>query len=350
MRLTDIGIRALPIPPVGQKTYFDDALSGFGVRVSQGGTKSYVVLLGEKRQRKTIGRYPEKSLKDARNEARVALGAKTVTKAPQDAISDVTGHVAAFLIYCQQKNRPRTVKDYERHLRLHLPHPPTRAKLAERFMELSNRPGEYRHAFLVIRTFLNWCVSVGHLERSPLDGLRLTVTPQPRSRVLTAAEIKAVWAHEDRPFTDVVRLMILTGQRRSEITAIKPEWVADGFVHLPGTATKNRRPHSFPIGPQARDILTRAPFQYQGWSKGKARMDKATGVAGYTLHDLRRTFVSHHAAIGTPLHITEKMVNHISGSFGGIVSVYNQYQYLTEMSTACLQYEAYIGKLVDARA
>jgi len=305
-----------------------------------------VVVLGEKRQRITLGRYPEKSLKDARNEARVVLGTGKVPQSPLGAISEAPSYVQDFLRYCSQKNRPRTVKDYERHLRLHLPNPPTRSNLVERFLELSDRPGEYRHAFLVLRTFFNWCVSVGHLERSPLEGLRLTVTPQPRSRVLTAAEIKSVFSHDDRPFTDVVQLMILTGQRRGEITSIKPDWVAEEFVHLPGTVTKNKHPHSFPRGPMARSILARAPFRYQGWSKAKARMDKATGVTGYTLHDLRRTFVSHHAALGAPLHITEKMVNHTSGSFGGIVSVYNQYQYLDEMRAAILQYETHIAKVV----
>lgn len=350
MRLTDIGIRSLAIPEKGQKTYVDDALPGFGVRVSQGGSKSFVVTYGAGRQRKTLGRYPDKSLKDARNEARVILGSGQVPKTPQDAISDLPGHVDDFLLFCRQKNRPRTVQDYERHLRLHLPRNPTREKLAEKFLELSNRPGEYRHAFLVIRTFLNWCVSVGYLERSPLEGLRLTVAPLPRSRVLSADELRAVWAHDDLPFTDVVKLMILTGQRRGEITAIKAQWVADNFVHLPPSVTKNKRPHSFPIGPMAKAILERVPFSYQGWSKGKARMDKVTGVDDYTLHDLRRTFVSHHAALGTPMHITEKMVNHVSGSFGGVVSVYNQHRYLDEMHTAALQYEAFIAKIVGARA
>ncbi|WP_417629027.1 Arm DNA-binding domain-containing protein [Pararhodobacter aggregans] len=78
MRLTDIGIRSLAIPAKGQKTYVDDTLPGFGVRVSQGGAKSFVVTYGARRQLKTLGRYPDKSLKDARNEARVILGSGQV--------------------------------------------------------------------------------------------------------------------------------------------------------------------------------------------------------------------------------------------------------------------------------
>jgi integrase len=348
MRLSDLAVKALPIPVSGQKTYFDEILPGFGVRVSQGGARSFVVMYGQKRQLKTIGRYPEKSLKEARKEAHLILGSGEVPKTLEDAVSALSEHVEDYLTHVRRNNRPRTASDYERHLKLHLPKSPTRENLAAKFLELADRPGEYRHAFLSLRTYFNWCVHVGHISQSPMQGMQLTVTPQPRTRVLTGPELKAIWNYEDRPFTDVVKLMILTGQRRSEITAVQPLWIDKDQVHLPTTITKNKHPHSFPIGPLAQEIFTRAPFSYQGWSKGKARMDKAVGVGGYTLHDLRRTFVSHHAAIGTPLHITEKLVNHISGSFGGIVSVYNQHKYVTEMREAALLFEKYVTKLVTA--
>jgi integrase len=347
MRLTDIGIRALPIPATGQKTYFDEALPGFGVRVSQGGSKSFVVMYGHKRQLKTLGRYPDKSLKEARKEAHVILGAGEVVLTPDEASAALGGYVEDFLAHCRKHNRDRTVRDYERHLRLHLPAKPTRERLAEKFLELSDRPGEYRHAFLTIRTYFNWCVSIGHIDRSPIEGMKLTISPQPRTRALSAEEIKTIWQYEDRPFTDVVKIMLLTGQRRGEITAIQPEWVGDDVVNLPASVTKNGRPHTFPIGAVAKELLAAAPFRYQGWSKAKARMDKATGVTGYTLHDLRRTFVTHHAAIGTPLHVAEKLVNHVSGTFGGVVSVYNQHKYLDEMKVAAQIYETYLVSLME---
>ena len=58
MRLTDLSIKVLQSPERGQKTYADDTLPGFGVRVSQGGTKTFVLVHGATRQRETIGRYP----------------------------------------------------------------------------------------------------------------------------------------------------------------------------------------------------------------------------------------------------------------------------------------------------
>jgi hypothetical protein len=57
--LTDLAIRSLPIPPTGQKAYFDDAVPGFGIRISQGGTRSFFLLTGKayNRQRQSIGRF-----------------------------------------------------------------------------------------------------------------------------------------------------------------------------------------------------------------------------------------------------------------------------------------------------
>ena len=58
MKLTDLSIKGLKAPPTGQRTYPDDSLAGFGVRVSQGGTRSFVLVHGKSRERTTIGRYP----------------------------------------------------------------------------------------------------------------------------------------------------------------------------------------------------------------------------------------------------------------------------------------------------
>ena len=74
MRLTDLLIKKIGSPERGQKTFYDDALPGFGVRVSQGGSKSFVVMYGKKRQLRTLGRYPDLSLADARKEAKRVQG------------------------------------------------------------------------------------------------------------------------------------------------------------------------------------------------------------------------------------------------------------------------------------
>jgi Arm domain-containing DNA-binding protein len=78
MKLTDITLRALQAPATGVTVYFDDTLTGFGVRVSQAGTKSFVLTHGTRRQRETLGRVGIVSLQEARAEAkrRLALHAR----------------------------------------------------------------------------------------------------------------------------------------------------------------------------------------------------------------------------------------------------------------------------------
>jgi hypothetical protein len=80
MHLTDISIKAIQTPPSGQVTYSDDSLPGFGVRVSQGGVKSFVVVMGRSRRRVTIGRYPTISLQKARGRAKELLAERTLGK------------------------------------------------------------------------------------------------------------------------------------------------------------------------------------------------------------------------------------------------------------------------------
>lgn len=113
MKLTDTGIKALLIKPKGQKTYWDDTLKGFGCRVSQGGTKSFVVQHGFDRRLITIGRYPIITLADARTEAKRILAELTLGRhRPRTVRWDEA--LGLYLAACEEKNRKRTVHAYRR--------------------------------------------------------------------------------------------------------------------------------------------------------------------------------------------------------------------------------------------
>src|ERR1700759_3738811 len=108
MRLTDMTIRTLQPPANGARVYTDDIVTGFGVRVSQGGTKSYVLTHGPRHHRETIGRVDVIDLKDARAEAKRRLAEYTLGKHKPKAI----GWDAArdeFLAECAGKLKPRTL-------------------------------------------------------------------------------------------------------------------------------------------------------------------------------------------------------------------------------------------------
>jgi integrase len=86
------------------------------------------------------------------------------------------------------------------------------------------------------------------------------------------------------------------------------------------------------------------------WAKGKRELDAkyAGQVAPYTLHDLRRTFATNLAALGTPPHITERLLNHVSGTISGVAEIYNRYAYMDEMRVAVRAWEKRLTGLLRA--
>jgi hypothetical protein len=204
--LTDIAIRALQPPAKGQVTYIDKKMPGFGVRVSQGGTKSFIVVYGANRRRATIGKCGVVSLADARQEAKNLLAEHTLGR---NRVVPITFAKAkeGFLAACEQKNKPRTVQDYTRVLNRHFSF--GRVQLTDirkhdltcRIDKLRKTPAEQNYAFVVARSFFRWAVRQNHLEQSPLDGLQMPARTRPRERVLTEAELGAVFVRAlDTPY------------------------------------------------------------------------------------------------------------------------------------------------------
>ncbi len=362
MRLTDLSIRKLKSPIQGQRTHFDDAPSGFGVRVSQGGAKSFVVMYGKRRQLKTIGRYPDMKLADARREAKRIQGELAFQNmADLSHLPAITFTEAKdrFLDDTKSRTRPKTHYEYQRLLGLHFKYNKqvqeiSRHDVMRVVSKLNNTPSEAQHAFVAIRTMMNWCTKHGLVDNSPVP--RMTFKIKARSRILTDNELTAVWKRAgatEHPFGYIVQLLILTGQRRSEIGSLRWSWVNSDQIVYPPDFTKNKREHRLPIGTMANDILeglsndadlvfpsrdnTDTPFN--GWSKCKKRFDEALDMPPYTLHDLRRTYSSNMARLGVPIHVTEKLLNHVSGTVSGITAVYNRHTYMNEMQEAVNLFE-----------
>lgn len=360
MPLTDIQIRKLASPAKGQRTYFDDGLPGFGVRVSQGGSKTFVVKYGRERRLRTLGRYPELRLKDARSQAMEWMAANRATERRPGATLKISGAIELFADHNRKKNRERTGRDYDRYLTQHLPTRSlaelTRSDIVDVMRALSHVPGTQRQAFMAIRAFLNWCVRNDYLQASPIQGYNPISTPKPRDRILSEEELAILYRHcSDTVFHRIIRMLVLTGQRRGEVSQMQWDWIDGDTITVPGDVAKNGHAHTFPIGPLTSELLNQSaneselvfPGQrgpWNSWSKHKKKLD-VLSLEPWTLHDLRRSMVSLHAKLGTPVTVAEKLVNHVSGTLGGIVGVYNRYDYMSEMKDAVSRYEAHIGKL-----
>jgi integrase len=170
-------------------------------------------------------------------------------------------------------------------------------------------------------------------------------------------------------FGDILRLLILTGQRREEIGGLR--WSEVDFeralIVLQPARTKNKRLHEIPLSPQARAILERQPKRrrelifgrgeggFSGWSVGKARLDRhllatrqeagAKPMPDWRLHDLRRTAATGMADLGVLPHIVEAVLNHVSGHRTGVAGIYNRARYETEMRDALERWADHVARI-----
>ena len=332
IRLTDLSVRSLAAPATGSITYFDDTVPGLGLRVSAGGTRAYTLVYGPSRTRAAIGRVGVISLKDARTKAKAIVAQHTLGAiGRQSPTFEVT--LDDFEKSVEKKNKDRTAKETMRLLKKHFL-PPwrhhrldtiTASTVSNILDRMKDTPSEANHAFAAIRLFFNWAVRRELAVRSPCTALQAPTSPVFRERVLTDEELKEIlaWAKlECSAFAAIVQLLILTGQRRGEIGALEGSMVdfTTKTITLPSRLTKNKREHRFPFGTTAEAILReyhREGFlfpagesdnSFSAWSKSKTALDNATGTNEWTLHDLRRSFATRLAALGTPIHVTEKLL------------------------------------------
>jgi integrase len=371
--LTDLSIRALTVPNHGQVDYWDARTPGFGVRVSQGGAKTFVAKQGNRRH--TLGRFPFTSLQMARSAAKRLLADKYVVPTPDLTFADALDRF--LTTHCRQKNRPSTAKETERLLRRDfLPswgRKPvgsiTKSDVLTVLEGKRERPGAANHAFGAIRTFFNWCLRYDYRTTSPCAGLSLPAKTGTRSRVLTDEELAAVWrgaASAEYPYGAIVQLMILTGQRRGEIASLDNRFInrKEQTITYPPAQVKNAREHKIPYGPMTAEILDAIPRHnsttllfparglpdqpFCGFNKGKIRLDRAVPIAPWTHHDLRRTFATGLASLRVPPYIIERLLNHASGTISGVAAVYNRYHFLNEMREAMLKWEAKLAELLPS--
>lgn len=362
-RLTDMAVKKLNHPSQGQVTYWDETTPGFGLRCSPK-SKSFIVMFGEERRLKTLGRYPLLSLQEARRKARLFLSEASFGR-HQDRRVTYEHAVSLFLSDCDARLRPLTVREYRRHLGFFgfskTVAGVERSDIFQKLEELRSTPINQNYAFTAMKVFLNWCVRNQYLTHNPIAADKKPARQYSRERILNDDEMRLLYSHVRQTrslFHDLVALLILTGQRKSEIGNLRWDEIDQGNLALSGERTKNHRAHRLPLSKVALHIIeTREAVSFyvfpgkdisqpfNGFRRAKGRLDTEIGIDHFTLHDLRRTFSSNMARLGVPIHVTEKMLNHQSGSFGGVAGVYNRHGYMAEMQTAMQEYEGFLENL-----
>lgn len=368
MRLTDFTIKALKPPPVGQITYTDDSIPGFGIRVSRGGAKTFVLVHGKKRKRVTIGRYPIVALSNARDHAKRSLAKKTLDGDQQDERYDEA--LELFLdARCKQKNKASTAKETKRLLNRHFTQfkdmmlqEITTKEIMGTVDRLHETPSEANHAFTAMRTFLRFCVSRRLLKHSPLEAVELPYKARSRDRVLTADELRAILIEAGNfgAYGAILKLLVLTGQREGKIAALEHSHLdfEKKLINWPAALMKNNQPHTIPLCDRATEVLE--PFlkpkgllfpsirgkAFNNWSASKKRFDKALPLPHWVLHDFRRVFsTTLSEKLRVMPHITERLLAHTTGEVSGVGAIYNRARYIAEMREALNLWEAHVAVL-----
>lgn len=401
--LTVKSVEAAKADPGKRRELPDAALPGLYLVVQPAGGKSWAVRYRAdgKPRKLTLGPYPRLGLTDAREAARTALravaegrdpaGEKQAAKVEVAAVQTMQfGAVVADYIERYAKPRNRSWRETESFLTRTLD---ATDKWQEKDVRAIGRKdvldaldavvarGASIHAnrlFAALRRFFAWTVERGILDASPMAGLKPPSPEISRDRILTDAELVAVWkaaGEVSYPFGPVVQLLILTGQRRSEV--LEAEWREfdlDGATWtIPRERAKNDRAHVVPLAPQAVEILRSIPrvgnrsrllftttgeTAFSGVSKATDRLQGLSSkhlpdgveVEPWRLHDLRRTFASGCARLGVPVHVVEKALNHVSGTHAGIVGVYQRHEYGDERRRAMGLWAAHLDGLVKGAA
>ncbi len=374
VKLTERVIERLVCPP-GQRDcmVFDTEQRGLAVRVMAVGTKSYLTqyTTATRRRRVPLGSVDAISLADAREAARVVMGevAKGTDPATERKAAAATAKIAELR---ERTTLSKMVADWSRlHLAARRPGyqaEATRA-LGKAFADWWQRPADRLQRQDVVaaldaapasmarsvaaygRACFGWAQSRGAVQHNPFFGIRLPPDTK-RDRVLSDSEMEKIWRAARGtagPYGPIVAMLILTAQRRDEVGGMTwAELSGDLTVWtIPAERTKNGLPSLVPLAPAARTLVETYPRsgrglvfpgeggkRFSGWSKAKGKLDKVSGVSGWTLHDLRRTAATGLQRLGVRLEVTEAILNHVSGSRRGVVGIYQRHDWAEEKRAA----------------
>jgi integrase len=348
----------------------DDLLPGLYLIVQPSGVKSWAVRyrLHGRSHKHTIGRHPVFDLKAAREAGTKALRAVAEGRQPREQQTDsVDAAVAQFMAQRARRHyRPQTLQETERLLNRHVLARWRGRKLdsisrgdIRALLDSVSAPIMANRLHGLVSRFFNWAVALDLLTNSPVAGIRRPFAEKSRDRVLADAELRGLWLAAESigyPFGPLIQLLVLTGQRRGEVAGMRWDEIAGDVWTLPKERTKNGKLHTVPLSRQALAIIERAPricdfvlsvngeTPIKGFSKPKRRI----GVANWHLHDLRRTAASGMARLGVNLPVIERALNHVSGSFAGIVGVYQRHEFAEEKRAALQQWANYVERLMQS--
>lgn len=389
IRLTATAVEKLNPPATGRKDVYDAEVPGLVLRLSSSGVKSwsFTYRVEGKPRRLTLGAFPGVSLKLARDRAREARAAvqrgedPVEDKKTEEREKQLNGFAACARDYVEKyaKRRQRTWAETERVMeKLAIPawgDKPVKEIRRRDVVELLDRvavktPHQANRLRAYLSRFFKWLIEREVLEVSPVMGVAPRIKPYARSRILSDAELVALWKATERvggTFGACVRYLMTTGVRRDEASCLRWDELDGPWAAMPASRMKGGRDFRAPLSSTALAIVEgmprfeKCPYVFttngrspiSGWSKTKEKLDKYMGeelgepVADWRLHDLRRSLASGLAGLGVRSEIIKRVLGHAANSNDVTAVHYNWHSYDAEAMAAVQAWADHIAKLLN---
>jgi len=389
MKFTDQAVSKLK-PTDKQVDYRDDLTKGLILRVGKSGKKSWQVRYRAdgKQHRQSIGDFPHISLKEAREqvrriqaavidgenpayENRRAVEAKSKARQTLQISNLVDLYDQLHLSQLRTGYQARTfLREFARDFGNANITDFTKQDFVGILNEIvaAGNGTKANRVFTHIKSFFGWAIGQGYLEHSPCEYVKKPFKEKSRERFLSDQEIMWFWqvtGEELEPFGYMARLLLLTGQRLSEVSRMSEgELPGREHWHLSSDRTKNGTQHDVFLSDAAQEIVWRDNrvagaylFSTTGYSpvqsydkpvkRFRSRMNELAGadLPHWSFHDLRRTCETGMAMLGVAQPIIDRCTNHLTGR--GMSRIYNQYQYKNEKTEAWQRWANHVKGLVS---
>jgi integrase len=384
--LTDAGLASMAVPDRGHVDVSDLTVPGLRLRVKSTGVRTFSLRLREAGKAFSIllGDYDpsEFGLASARERALTILNQRGRVRTSLAAAPVGLTFKGLLPRYIAAKRSLRSISEVERLFRQYiLPEFGGRVPWEVRRSEITALADSItsvrvsRAVVAQLSAFYSWLLPrFDELGANPCIGAGKPCVPPPRDRVLSDDELACLWKATELDHGQIalgVQLLILTLQRRGEVFgALRSEVsLPEATWTLPAARTKNSRIHEVPLVNTARSLFeqqikaTRSPHIFpsrggigdralsgfsKAWGRLRSRTEDLLGhaVKRFTIHDLRRTGATKLQQLGVPIPVTEAILNHVSGSRGGIVGVYQRHSYAAEKREALILWDETLARLV----
>jgi len=383
IKMTAQFVESAKAPAAGQLDCWDAHTHGLGLRISQGGRKTWTVFyrFNGRMRRLTLGTYPILSLSDARGLATTALrealhGIDPATAKQNARTANTFEELATLYLERYAKAEKRSWRQDEGTLNRDLlpkwrgrkAHEIKRSDVIQLLDEIVDRnaPITANRTRALISKIFNFGIKRGIVEANPAHGVENPGHEHQRDRVLSEDEIKRLWETletEKSWSAAIFRLGILTAQRRGEILGMR--WdeldLTAGWWTIPADRAKNGLAHRVPLTPEVLKILDGLrtgkhdqTYVFRGGRIGRPianlqkpiRRVKKNSEIEFRFHDLRRTAASLMTGIGISRLVVSKILNHVER---GITAVYDRHSYDAEKRAALMQWERRAMHIISAK-